>query len=55
LPPPPPFRAPAPPSAVWHPLRNCDGCDRSFRGPEETVRCRDCRTPPRPPAPLGSR
>ncbi|MFF3815837.1 helix-turn-helix domain-containing protein [Streptomyces bluensis] len=46
LPPPPPFRAPAaPPSAVWHPLRNCDGCDRAFRAPEPG-RCRDCRARP---------
>ncbi|MER5471669.1 helix-turn-helix domain-containing protein [Streptomyces sp. NPDC002685] len=47
LPPPPPFRAPAPPqadgpSAVRHPLQTCDGCDRAFRAPEPG-RCRDCR------------
>ncbi|MGX1560583.1 helix-turn-helix domain-containing protein [Streptomyces sp. NPDC055506] len=44
LPPPPPFRAPAPtgtPVATRHPLRNCDGCDRGFRSPEPG-RCRDC-------------
>ncbi|MCD9880336.1 helix-turn-helix domain-containing protein [Streptomyces guryensis] len=44
LPPPPPFRAPAPPPPVRHPLRNCDGCDRAFRGPEPG-RCGNCRTP----------
>ncbi|MEV7391937.1 helix-turn-helix domain-containing protein [Streptomyces sp. NPDC091215] len=46
LPPPPPFRAsvPAPPSAVRHPLQNCDGCDRAFRSPNPG-RCHDCRTP----------
>ncbi|MEU0074833.1 helix-turn-helix domain-containing protein [Streptomyces sp. NPDC006332] len=42
LPPPPPFRAPSPPPAVRHPLRNCEGCDRGFRGPEPGV-CGDCR------------
>ncbi|MFG2128888.1 helix-turn-helix domain-containing protein [Streptomyces sp. NPDC048751] len=42
LPPPPPFRAPAPPPTVRHPLRNCDGCDRAFRGPEPGS-CADCR------------
>ncbi|MER7107053.1 helix-turn-helix domain-containing protein [Streptomyces sp. NPDC000229] len=34
LPPLPPFRAPGAPSAVRHPLQNCDICDRAFRGPE---------------------
>ncbi|MDH6625236.1 hypothetical protein M2271_003040 [Streptomyces sp. LBL] len=53
LPPPPPFRAPAPPPAVRHPLQNCEGCDRGFRGPEPG-HCRGCRTgdatgPLRPP------
>ncbi|MCQ6552301.1 helix-turn-helix domain-containing protein [Streptomyces sp. C10-9-1] len=33
LPPLPPFRAPAPPEAVRHPLQNCDSCDHAFRGP----------------------
>ncbi|NEC87511.1 helix-turn-helix domain-containing protein [Streptomyces sp. SID12501] len=28
---------------VRHPLHNCDGCDRAFRGPEPG-RCRDCRS-----------
>ena len=42
LPPPPPFRAPAPPSADRHRLQNCDGCDRAFRAPEPG-RCLDCR------------
>jgi hypothetical protein len=43
LPPPPPFRAPAPPPAVRHPLQTCDGCDRAFRAPAPG-RCRDCRS-----------
>jgi hypothetical protein len=43
LPPPPPFRAPAPPPLVRHPLHNCDGCDRAFRSPTPG-RCHDCRT-----------
>jgi hypothetical protein len=42
LPPLPPFRAPASPPAVVHPLRNCDGCDRGFRSSGHD-RCRDCR------------
>ncbi|MDQ1029073.1 hypothetical protein QF035_006655 [Streptomyces umbrinus] len=42
LPPLPPYRAPESPPPVRHPLRNCDGCDRAFRGPEPG-RCRDCR------------
>ncbi|WP_093780751.1 helix-turn-helix domain-containing protein [Streptomyces sp. yr375] len=52
LPPPPPFRAaPAPPPAVRHQVRNCDGCDRGFRGPANG-RCFDCRTKrPIPPEP----
>ncbi|MFF5305225.1 helix-turn-helix domain-containing protein [Streptomyces sp. NPDC013161] len=44
LPPPPPFRAPAPPPAVRQPLQNCEGCDRAFRSPTPG-HCRDCRTP----------
>lgn len=43
LPPPLPFRAPAAPPPVWHPLQTCAGCDRAFRAPEPG-RCRDCRT-----------
>ncbi|MFF9484355.1 helix-turn-helix domain-containing protein [Streptomyces sp. NPDC014676] len=43
LPPPPPFRAPAAPPPVRHPLQNCDGCDRAFRAPHPG-RCRACRT-----------
>ncbi|MFI1923228.1 helix-turn-helix domain-containing protein [Streptomyces sp. NPDC020377] len=44
LPPPPPFRTPAAPlAAVRYPVRNCDGCDRGFRSPEPTARCRDCQ------------
>ncbi|WP_329350420.1 helix-turn-helix domain-containing protein [Streptomyces sp. NBC_01261] len=43
LPPPPPFRTPAPPPAVRHPLHNCDGCDRAFRSPTPG-RCHECRT-----------
>jgi len=42
LPPPPPFRAPAPPPAVRHPLQNCEGCDRAFRAPAPGL-CRGCR------------
>lgn len=42
LPPPPPFRVPAPPPDVRHPLQNCEGCDRAFRSPGPG-RCRDCR------------
>ncbi|MFJ7968504.1 helix-turn-helix domain-containing protein [Streptomyces sp. NPDC096324] len=45
LPPPPPFRAPAPPPVVRHPLRNCDGCDRGIRAAEPGL-CRDCRSDP---------
>ncbi len=43
LPPSPPFRAPAAPPPVRHPLHNCDGCDRAFRAPETETHCRDCR------------
>ncbi|MFJ9248016.1 helix-turn-helix domain-containing protein [Streptomyces sp. NPDC101776] len=43
LPPPPPFRAPAPPPAVRQPLQNCDGCERAFRAPAPGL-CHDCRT-----------
>ncbi|MEV6495938.1 helix-turn-helix domain-containing protein [Streptomyces prunicolor] len=43
LPPPPPFRAPAPPRTVQHPLQNCEGCDRAFRSPTPG-HCHDCRT-----------
>ncbi|MFD8421341.1 helix-turn-helix domain-containing protein [Streptomyces sp. NPDC059466] len=43
LPPPPPFRVPAPPPAARHPLQNCEGCDRAFRSPVPG-RCRDCRS-----------
>ncbi|MEU6574386.1 helix-turn-helix domain-containing protein [Streptomyces sp. NPDC046805] len=45
LPPPPPFRAQAPPPDVRHPLQNCDSCDRAFRAPHPG-RCRDCRPDP---------
>ncbi|MEV5953041.1 helix-turn-helix domain-containing protein [Streptomyces sp. NPDC051987] len=52
LPPPPPFRPPAasaPP--VRHPLRNCDTCDRGYRGPDP-LNCQDCcrRRQPTPAA-----
>ncbi|MFI9600719.1 helix-turn-helix domain-containing protein [Streptomyces sp. NPDC052043] len=43
LPPPLPFRPPAAPPPVRHPLQTCEGCDRAFRAPEPG-RCRDCRT-----------
>ncbi|MEW2162473.1 helix-turn-helix domain-containing protein [Streptomyces sp. NPDC007084] len=42
LPPPPPFRTPASPPPVRHPLQTCDGCDRAFRSPTPGL-CRDCR------------
>ncbi|MGW6732625.1 helix-turn-helix domain-containing protein [Streptomyces sp. NPDC055013] len=42
LPPPPPYRAPAPPPTVRHPLQTCEGCDRAFRSPTSGI-CRDCR------------
>ncbi|WP_405767782.1 helix-turn-helix domain-containing protein [Streptomyces sp. NBC_00080] len=42
FPPPPPFRAPSPPPAVRHPLRNCDRCDRAFRSPTPG-HCHNCR------------
>ncbi|MEV6735713.1 helix-turn-helix domain-containing protein [Streptomyces sp. NPDC051104] len=42
LPLPPPFREPAAPPPVRHPLQTCDACDRAFRAPEPG-RCRDCR------------
>lgn len=41
LPPLPPYRAPEQPPSVRHPLRNCDSCDRAFRGPEPGI-CREC-------------
>ncbi|MFD7707063.1 helix-turn-helix domain-containing protein [Streptomyces sp. NPDC059785] len=46
LPPPPPYRTPAPPPPAIHPMRNCDGCDRSIRAAPGVERCRDCRTDP---------
>ncbi|MFD4610159.1 helix-turn-helix domain-containing protein [Streptomyces sp. NPDC058440] len=42
LPPLPPFRAPEQTPLVRHPLRNCDTCDRGYRGPDPR-NCRDCR------------
>ncbi|RVU17957.1 helix-turn-helix domain-containing protein [Streptomyces antnestii] len=51
LPPPPPFRAPAEsPAPVRHPLRNCDTCDRAYRGPGPG-KCRDCHATGDTPAP----
>ncbi|MGW5210512.1 helix-turn-helix domain-containing protein [Streptomyces sp. NPDC004051] len=41
LPPLPPFRAPEPPPPVRHPLRNCDTCDRGYRGPDPH-HCQGC-------------
>ncbi|MEV1061563.1 helix-turn-helix domain-containing protein [Streptomyces sp. NPDC050263] len=41
LPPLPPYRAPERPPPVRHPLRNCDTCDRAFRGSEPGT-CRAC-------------
>ncbi|MCT9080384.1 helix-turn-helix domain-containing protein [Streptomyces fulvoviolaceus] len=43
LPPLLPYRAPAAPPPVQHPLQTCDGCERAFRAPAPG-RCRDCRT-----------
>ncbi|MEU7419962.1 helix-turn-helix domain-containing protein [Streptomyces antibioticus] len=44
LPPPTPFRPPAPPPPDRrHPFQTCDRCDRAFRAPEPG-HCRDCRT-----------
>ncbi|MFD0069419.1 helix-turn-helix domain-containing protein [Streptomyces sp. NPDC127574] len=44
LPPPPPFRTAESPTttAVLYDMRNCDGCDRGFRGPESDSTCRAC-------------
>lgn len=44
LPPLPPYRTPAEPLPVRHPLRNCDGCDHAFRAPGTETHCRACRT-----------
>ncbi|MEU5594259.1 helix-turn-helix domain-containing protein [Streptomyces sp. NPDC020298] len=44
LPPLPPLRAPEPPPPVRHPMRNCDTCDRGYRGPDPH-HCGDCRPP----------
>ncbi|WP_445280034.1 helix-turn-helix domain-containing protein [Streptomyces sp. DSM 118148] len=41
LPPLPPFRAPEPAPPVRHPLRNCDTCDRGYRGPDPR-NCQEC-------------
>ncbi|MEU7054657.1 helix-turn-helix domain-containing protein [Streptomyces sp. NPDC046197] len=41
LPPLPPFRAPEPPPPVHHPMRNCDTCDRGYRGPDPR-NCQGC-------------
>ena len=43
LPPLPPYRRPGAPPPVHHPLQECPGCDRAFRGPEPG-HCRACRT-----------
>ncbi|MFC9608608.1 helix-turn-helix domain-containing protein [Streptomyces niveus] len=53
LPPPPPFRAPAAPPPVRHPLQNCDRCDHAFRA-AEPGRCGGCRpaAPAAGPAPV---
>ncbi|MEB8344066.1 helix-turn-helix domain-containing protein [Streptomyces endophyticus] len=47
------FSGPAEPPPVRHPLRNCDTCDRAYRGPEPG-RCPGCGTAAQgapPPAP----
>ncbi|WP_234375513.1 helix-turn-helix domain-containing protein [Streptomyces sp. CB01373] len=41
LPPLPPFRAPETPPPVRHPLRNCETCDRGYRGPDPH-NCQGC-------------
>ncbi|WP_324789983.1 helix-turn-helix domain-containing protein [Streptomyces sp. H51] len=41
LPPLPPLRLPDPTPPVRHPLRNCDSCDRGYRGPDPH-HCREC-------------
>ncbi|MEV7562174.1 helix-turn-helix domain-containing protein [Streptomyces sp. NPDC089795] len=43
LPPMPPFRAVEPPEAVRYPLRNCQTCDRGYRGPSPST-CTGCST-----------
>ncbi|WP_406050392.1 helix-turn-helix domain-containing protein [Streptomyces virginiae] len=55
LPPMPPFRAPAAPEAVRHPLQNCDVCDRAYRGPERghCPACRGSRQPAATAQPFG--
>ncbi|MGW1063091.1 helix-turn-helix domain-containing protein [Streptomyces aureus] len=54
LPPPPPFRSPLTVRDVRHPLQNCEGCDRAFRGPEPG-RCGGCQTASPSPMSSGSR
>lgn len=41
LPPLPPFRTPEAAPPVRYPLRNCDTCDRGYRGPDPR-NCREC-------------
>ncbi|MFH9981903.1 helix-turn-helix domain-containing protein [Streptomyces sp. NPDC017179] len=41
LPPLPPYRAPEQTPPVRHPLRNCDTCDRGYRGPDPH-NCQGC-------------
>ncbi|MFD5066073.1 helix-turn-helix domain-containing protein, partial [Streptomyces sp. NPDC058394] len=55
LPPMPPFRAPAAPEGVRHPLQNCDVCDRAYRGPERghCPACRGSRQPAATAQPFG--
>ncbi|MFF1376946.1 helix-turn-helix domain-containing protein [Streptomyces sp. NPDC058308] len=48
LPPAPAFRTP---TAIRHPLQNCDTCDRAFRGPEPGP-CGDCREAEEPASDL---
>ncbi|MFE7896951.1 helix-turn-helix domain-containing protein [Streptomyces sp. NPDC057424] len=47
LPPLPPYRTPEPPPPARHPLRNCDSCDRGYRGPDphNCQGCAEKRTP----------
>jgi hypothetical protein len=48
LPPPLPYRPPAPPPPVRHPLRNCEDCDHAYRGPDPG-RCPGCASRHTPP------
>ncbi|WP_445524688.1 helix-turn-helix domain-containing protein [Streptomyces cyslabdanicus] len=53
LPPLPPFHASEPPPPVGHPLRNCDTCDRGYRGPDPH-NCRGCASTKQLPETVGA-